>query len=241
MKTTLLSLAFVYIILLYGFSLKTIELNEISGIEEGLIVYFPFKGNALDEGKNHYTGTVKRAKLCSDRNGVENNAYCFNGSDNYIQIDNVKELDKIEAITVCAWINPQSYTIENWASWVSKPVRENFSQFRIGFGREPDKLWGLTLYDSTWTEYYANNNIPLNKWSYVVFILDAKTKTAKAYLNGKEVGSLQNVKKIPDSQSPLYIGYQADDRTMFDGMIDEVRIYNRVLKPEEIIILYNLK
>ena len=39
----------------------------------------------------------------------------------------------------------------------------------------------------------------------------------------------------------MYIGFQADDNAYFDGKIDEVRIYNRILSPDEIASLYSLK
>jgi hypothetical protein len=215
--------------------------KKASKIDEGLVIYFPFNGNANDAGKNNYHGTVKRAQPCDDRNGNKNSAYSFNGSDNYIQVDDVKELHEIQKLTVAAWIFPKSYEIEGYTAWISKPLNENYSQFRIGFGREPDKLWGMTIYDTTWNEYCANSYIPLNQWSFVAYTVDCENGTAKAYLNGKEVGSWTNVKKIPASSSSLFIGYQPDDRSMFDGMIDEVRIYHRVLQAKDIFTLFTSK
>lgn len=236
MKTTIVTMSLYCIIIL----LLPGKLTAQTNIDKDIVAYFPFNGDGNGKGKVIYNATVKRARLCADKNGKENSAYSFNGSDSYIRIDSISELDNISSISICAWIYPRSYDVESYTAWISKPVRENYSQFRIGFGREPDTKWGLTVYDTTWNEYYADNHIPLNKWSFVVYTIDATNGTAKAFINSKEVGRWQNIKKIPASKSSLYFGYQLDDRTVFDGILDEIRIYSRALNQEEIEKLYDL-
>ena len=44
----------------------------------GLVGYWPFSGNANDEGGNGNNGTVSGATLTTDRNGNANSAYLFN-------------------------------------------------------------------------------------------------------------------------------------------------------------------
>jgi len=213
---------------------------EDFALTDALVAYYPFNGNANDAGPNGYNGVVKRARLCEDRNGNANSAYCFNGSDNYIQIDSIKEFNQIDAISVCAWICPLSY--ENYVAWISKPLNEDKSQFRLSFGSEPYNVWGVVFYNETWNGNDARNSlIPLSQWSFVVATINQITGEVKLYLNGKEVGSFINNKKILKSDYPWYIGYQADDKNYFDGKVDEVRLYQRILSAEEILSLYNLK
>ena len=51
-----------------------------------LELWYPFNGNALDQSGNNRNATVNGASLTSDRNGISNSAYSFDGIDDYIEI-----------------------------------------------------------------------------------------------------------------------------------------------------------
>ena len=60
----------------------------------------------------------------------------------------------------------------------------------------------------------------------------------KSYVNGLKVAeSTEKIQQIGITDEPLYIGRQNDGR-YFEGIIDEVRIYNRALAEKEIKALY---
>ena len=85
------------------------------------------------------------------------------------------------------------------------------------------------------------SSVPYNTWTHLCVTID-NSGVAIIYING-----IQNASKtigLPSSINNVYpftIGNRANatDRT-FDGKIDDIRIYNRVLSAEEIKILYNL-
>ena len=56
-------------------------------LNEGLVAYYPFNGNANDESGNGNHGSVHGATLTVDRCGMPDRAYRFNGSD-YIDLGN---------------------------------------------------------------------------------------------------------------------------------------------------------
>jgi hypothetical protein len=127
-------------------------------------------------------------------------------------------------------------------AWVSKPLNEDKSQFRASFGGEPSKNWGLTFFNETWYEYNTKNSlIPLNQWSFVVITVDQVKGEIKMYVDGKEAESLINKNKLPSSSHPWYIGYQVDDKYYFDGKIDELSFYQRILSPEEVLSLFKME
>ena len=75
-----------------------------AGIDDGLVAYYPFDGDANDESGNGNHSTVNSAVLTTDRNGNQNNAYYFNGAGNYIVAENLDvRINDIAAFTVAGW------------------------------------------------------------------------------------------------------------------------------------------
>ncbi|MBK7031388.1 MAG: hypothetical protein IPH45_20325 [Bacteroidales bacterium] len=55
----------------------------------GLSAWYPFNGNANDLSGNGNDGTVNGATLTTDRFGNPNSAYSFNGTTDFIGINNL--------------------------------------------------------------------------------------------------------------------------------------------------------
>ena len=70
--------------------------------EKGLIHYYPFSGNADDQGSDPKDGTVNGAVLANDRNGNPNSAYDFDGAADTISLEYFAPLSPC---TISAWIN----------------------------------------------------------------------------------------------------------------------------------------
>ena len=71
----------------------------------------------------------------------------------------------------------------------------------------------------------------VGQWAHVAATFDGTT--GRLYVNGVEVGSGPfNLGNNPAAQ--MRIGSYNDDSPTYNGDIDEVRIYNRALTPEEL-------
>ena len=46
------------------------DLKPTLSLQDGLVAFYPFEGNANDESGNGHDGTVYGAELVSDRNGI---------------------------------------------------------------------------------------------------------------------------------------------------------------------------
>lgn len=200
----------------------------------GLMAYYPFNGNANDESGNENDGTVYGATLTTDRFENDNSAYSFDGVDDYILLPGL-------------FLNDE-WTISFWQykSSVQTDVTPTLIFVNDGDGSD---VW---IYNTG----TGNNNLVLDRntggfvtwggilnsdvWQYITitFNYNGGANTTYAYVNGVQ----QAVKSFPhlNFSSPfntLIGGYLTNFN--FNGSIDEVIIYNRVLSEEEILQIYN--
>jgi len=83
------------------------------------------------------------------------------------------------------------------------------------------------------------NVMEKNVWYHVAFTYDPSVSQAKCYINGNEVtltnhGSAQLSTPLKNTTTQINIGKRNDNSYHYQGMIDEVRIWNRVLSQSEI-------
>lgn len=124
-------------------------------------------------------------------------------------------------------------------------------QWRVSFGIDREGHIGMKLMvDGQLKECVSDSVVPLLKWSHIAGTFD-KAKGINVYINGKRAGSLA-VKGVltPADGHDMLIGKghkrMSPARTergpsrgilsnmIFDGLIDEVKIYNRALSAKEI-------
>ena len=216
--------------------------------KDGLVGYWPFNGNANDESGNGNHGTNNGATLTTDRNGIENSAYSFDGA-NTSKITVTDNLSlRPKNFTIIAWISVSNSTM--WNNVVSKRINSNntnsYSLFEGGgnFGEKKDyetydvvtNLDGTQI--TTLDEIQNNVGIQLNTWNLLIGSYDGNY--LRFYINGELIRIKSATGQIQYSDDPLFIGtcgYQGDGQN-FIGKIDDVFLYNRALTEQEITALY---
>lgn len=76
-------------------------LFTIFNLNDGLVAYYPFNGNANDESGNGNHGMVTGAVLAADRFGNTNSAYNFDGASNIV-VSNAEDLS-LGTFTISVW------------------------------------------------------------------------------------------------------------------------------------------
>lgn len=79
-----------------------------ASLAQGLVGYWPFCGNALDESGNNNHGTVNGATLTTDRFGNAGSAYGFNGVDSKITYPNKFIFNQANDGTISLWLKNDS-------------------------------------------------------------------------------------------------------------------------------------
>ncbi len=69
-------------------------------------------------------------------------------------------------------------------------------------------------------------------WHHIAGTFDGKT--IKTYVDGKETSKLSCAGSLEKNSDPLFIGCRAGSSRWMNGLIDEIKVYNRALNADEI-------
>ncbi|MGR6087818.1 MAG: LamG-like jellyroll fold domain-containing protein [Arcticibacter sp.] len=218
----------------------------------GLVGWWPFNGNANDESGNGHDGIVNGPVLTTDRNGLPNGAYLFNGNQQFIDCGQISSLNNSSYLTISAWFEYNS-------------IPNNSRIIGAEYSGNAQKGWGFCL-DTYFTSGNAikgcmrNNNFPTgsNELGYGpqnltpgvfyhgVMVFDGTKSTSaeklKIYINGVQqiltfVDPIPNT--LPTSNFKTTIGNEDGTHdTPWDGILDDIGIWNRALSQQEITALY---
>ena len=218
--------------------LLSISVNA-ADLAEGLMAYYPFNGNALDESGNRNHGLAVGATLIEDRFGRADSAYYFDGVDDTVWIINSPSLNEQTAVTISAWIYLDSYPTK-WVSIVNK-----WSSYVLQIN--PQYGLTLTLYDKVfkgvWRNVPVEKDFALGQWYHVAASFDEESGVTQLYINGAPVSAEPRLDygyptAINGGSDDVKLGSEHDSQ-WWHGAIDDTRIYERALSNGEIADLYN--
>ncbi len=201
----------------------------------GLVVWYPFNGNANDESGKGNNGVVNGAVLSSDRLNATNSAYSFSGANCATRIDaDVKTNSITKGVSVSLWfkmtgqgcISPRIY--EFW------PGLDGPGMLVLNWAQPGKfiKLVHLLQNKATYEYQFPAADDLMNKWLHLVYTHDGTT--AKLYLNG-ELKNSKAVSGNPIVASDLAIGrMNHPDYDAFQGSIDDFGVWERALTNTEI-------
>ena len=229
-------------------------------LEPGLVAYYPFNGNANDSSGNGYNGVVAGATLTTDRFGVSNGAYRFNGTSSVIRCGDI--LDSVFSAPVA------KFSVSGWAKTNSYKTLQQDGGYMLGknAGGPGPYQWGLGHYqglvvasifsDTNGLTNYMGIASPMttNQWFHFVYVFDGsqpELQRLKLYINGQSssdsvlwhVGTIGTT-TVNTLQQFTFGATHARNNPLslanfYDGTLDDIRIYNKVLSAQEIQSLYH--
>jgi hypothetical protein len=221
----------------------------------GLIAYWSFNDQndvGYDNSDNGHDAVNYGATWIS--NGILGGALSFDGLNDYVQItDTTDFLFKNEDITCSAWVQIRD-NADFYYPFVSlNDYLDNSPAYLLMKGRKGNANGAIYTKirneDSIDTSSYSlldGDELPKNTWLFITSVVDYKnTNTLKLYINGIlqstsnlvdfDFGISDNLYMIIGARAGIY-GTPMEE--YHNGLIDDVRIYNRVLSQEEIIFLF---
>ena len=197
----------------------------------GLVAYYAFENNTEDSSGNGFHGTAMGDPTFVAGIGM---AMDFDGDGDYIDCGNDPKFDITEQITVATWVNIRSIP-QAWSAVVNK----GDSAWRISNNNMTTGMhFGFENGTRGWQAANSETQLNLNEWYHVCGVYDISVG-AKIYINGAEDASNPDKQGITISTYNVWIGdnSQTSDRRYWDGLIDEVMIYNRALSRAEVLYL----
>ena len=206
-------------------------------VPKGLAAYYPLDGDTRDAGPQGRHGRLVGEKAYEP--GVRGQALRF-GMEGAWFVDIGKQV-RFSAFTLSVWIRADR-----------KGHHEHRTVISRLHNREPHRGRNFELYlerngavsviipdGKAWRTMRSRRTVEADRWHYLVLVYDGKDATL--WMDGK-TDARQQLPGYAESKVPIHIGSRPWNSQgpafMFDGLIDEVRIYGRALSKNEILRLY---
>jgi len=217
----------------------TAKINScFSNLESGLVAYFPFKGNVLDSSGSNVLTSFQNTSMAVGFNGQPNSSISFNGTNSWGNILN--EFDILPKSINLWFNNSRNYSYGQYGSIYQS---DNPYLTYGNTGIAVVNFNGQNEIFLTYSAVSASKPVLPNTWYNVCITVD-ELHNINYYLNGELIDSKSftgYVKSSQGLQSSIVGSSRNANNSFFNGKIDEIRIYNRVLTPIEVKEIYDLK
>ncbi|MFA5132026.1 MAG: LamG domain-containing protein [Candidatus Paceibacterota bacterium] len=217
-------------------------------LTNGLVGWWTFDGKnmtnatATDVSGNGNNGTRTNGPLVTK--GKIGQGLYFDGSNDYVSVPDASSFAGSNVKTVSFWFKRNSLTT-NLPRLLEESSTANQSNYwAIGIpqtGNADENSIIVTIVIGGVTSYrkIPNNSVnKLNTWYHAVVTWDGTTTLSSVYLNGVPQTMSAAAGYAGAGVVRMTIGNRGDNLRPFDGTLDDVRIYNRVLSAQEIYTLY---
>lgn len=236
----------------------TIVVDSVYDISSGLVAYYNFNNGSLKDSSGYGNDIVyNNATTTADRFGRAGNAYAFNGTSTYMQVRNSASINPdnitLFSIVKVSGFYPGSCHVnqilgKGYSDYINGFYEMRFTDLPLNCGDPVDSA------HEKFTGIFGDNNGPggasvvldtafvqKGVWYTLAYTYDGMT--ARLYVNGVLKTSFAKSITFTDNSYDLFIGH--DENPLYpywlNGVIDEIRIYNRALPQGAITQLNKLK
>lgn len=220
-------------------------------LTSGLVAHWPFNGNANDASGNGYNGTPTNVSYTTGFNGISNTAALFNGTSSYIDVAYQSGLN-LDSFSICAMVRVNGYYTGLCQGNIvmQRGTETQSGHYAMFFS---DNMYNSCFVtDTAKFSFYPtvrNKTGNLTNFQYTPTIVSGNwycivgtyaNDTVKMYVNGVLKYSVQvSSGAIGSSTQGISIGASRFGNPLlypywFNGAIDDLRLYNRVLSQSEV-------
>ena len=211
----------------------------VSNPLDGLKLFYDFETSetpVADQSGNNNIGTVSDATWISG--GQTNGAYQFDGVDDRIvsASNPISGLNYESVFSIALWINKDSACGTDKMPLIIDAVGGGGfgAGFYVNSGGDSIRF-GALKQNSAWG-VVGSSALMNDTWQFVVGTYS--NRNMRLYIDGNEVASgVFPFSDTTETTEPLTLGAQTSVN-WFNGKIDEVRVYDRAISPDEVAGLY---
>jgi len=221
----------------FGYTNAGCKKDPASCVTAGLVGYWGLdegSGTTAHDASNYTNNATSSGTAPSWTKGKVGGALSFDGVDDYVEAADSASLDITGAITLEAWVKVNNPTGTKYNTILGKR-NANDSTYEIYVQQNTGKF---SFYNGGAEDQVSTYVVPAQTWTHLVAtVSDGNTHF---YANGAFIQTITGKGLGAPNNAPLRIG-NADIiyNEWFNGLIDEVRIYNRELSAAEVRYHYN--
>jgi hypothetical protein len=210
--------------------------DSFNPLSRGLVAFYPFNGNAIDESGNGNSGVIHGAVPTFNRFGNSNSAFYFDGVDDFINLGDKQAFDfGYSNFSITAWVQS---TASNSGTYIIGKYNSG-AESSYGLGTDGEGFVYSFIVDSLpYADVRGSTQFRDTLWHNITAVFNRNS-----YLNIYVDGMLESSIDISceagyiGNDFPLFIGKILSGQH-YSGKIDDIRIYNRDLNPEEVSQIY---
>ncbi|MCP9236365.1 LamG-like jellyroll fold domain-containing protein [Lewinella sp. JB7] len=245
--STLLSLA-----LCLGIAIPVMGQN----LDSGLVVYYNFEGDLVDSISGTAAPSNGNLTFADDDSKTGSQSIRFFTTDSYFKTPAEalipgREIDGGTPASFAMWVKHRGASLgakrQNYLAQedgCGATGRVTLYLQTPGDGVKADTIVSFVGNDRTSSEY-SPVGVAADEWIHLALTIDPETRLFNFYVNGRLTNqdSLTGGKQVEPSCGEYIVGHHKADETetqTFDGLMDDLRFYNRVITETEVALLAGL-
>lgn len=247
-KSTFMNVGTIFLILTAVFLsasckdiLGTENVEPTESIEDGLLFHLPLDNNGVDSVNSNHLTIVRDGVYVQDRNRNELSALSLNGSSSFVDI--ISPLSAAQDFfSLSYWV--KSFSLSSGRSYVIALRQESY--FDMFF--ELDELVVQAKFSKALASdpsFFVRSQVTTAEWAHIVVRYD-KSDSIEIFVNGTLADRITDMSRGVFSENDSSVnsaigclnlpGRESD---FWEGIIDDIRIYDRLLSDEEVTFLAN--
>ncbi|MFW6119179.1 MAG: LamG-like jellyroll fold domain-containing protein [Planctomycetota bacterium] len=175
--------------------------------------------------------------------GIVGGALSFDGIDDYVSVPDHSSLDIAGSFTVEAWVkgneDASANRIQTLVAKDDGPYRQSDNYYFV-YDHVGDQIGGATLgpgvfikQDPEWYCSGPTSGLSAGRWYHLAGVWDGSELSL--YVDGRlDASESTDVGALPTNSFPVLLGTNHAGDQFYNGLMDEVLIYDRALSAEEI-------